>query len=125
MRTALLVALLALSAACSWAEVRYTASSLRDPFGGQPDTHKKFDESSMVEKRLQALTIQGVVASAKNPRAIINGKIHRVGSEPSPGIRITRIDKDGVYVMAGQREVLLSKQVQNTKGKMPHVQKTV
>ena len=99
------------------AEVRYTASALRDPFGGQPDIQKPVDESALVEKRLQALTIQGVVASEKNPRAIINGRIYRVGSEPVPGVRITRIDKNGVYVMAGLREVLLNRQTQTTKGK--------
>ncbi len=99
------------------AEVHYTASSLRDPFGGQPESQKPVDESLLVEKKLRTLIIQGVVASVKNPRAIINGKIYRVGSEPMPGIRIARIDKDGVYVMAGQKEVLLNRQTQTIKGK--------
>jgi hypothetical protein len=98
------------------AEVRYTAASLRDPFGGQTDLTPKAEDPSAADRRVQSLLIQGMVASPKNPRAIINGKIYRVGSEPVPGVKITRIDKNGVYVQTGQKEVLLNPKTQPAKG---------
>lgn len=112
-------AALLFSALAQAGEVRYTGSALRDPFGGGAEAANKPDGFPAVENRLQALAIQGIVTSPGNPRAIISGKIYRVGGEPMPGIKITRIEKDGVYVLTEQKEVLLNlnRRTQTTKGK--------
>lgn len=101
------------------AEVKYTASLLRDPFALQMDAPKPgIDEPDGLVKKVLLWTVQGVVASQTNPRAIINGKIYRIGAEPIPGVKVTRIDKDGVYVSVGQKEVLLNRRAQTmSKGK--------
>ena len=98
-------------------EIRYTASGDRDPFASPVVQKKIFEDSGASEKKLQSLGVQGVVASVKNPRAIINGKIYRIGNEPMPGVRIVRIDKDGVLVMSGEKETLLRRPSPTIKGK--------
>lgn len=121
-RLLLLMALFMSTAAASgWAEIKYTASSLRDPFARQIEAPTKTpeDEPNVIEKKLLLLAVQGIVASPTNPRAIINGKIYRIGGEPMPGVKITKIVTNGVYVSTGQQEILLSrKTLPTSKGKM-------
>ena len=89
-------------------EVRYTSDSLRDPFSLTVGRRSPaVDEPALTETNLRGLTIQGILASVKDPRAIIDGKIHRVGSEVAPGAKIVRIEKNGVTVLSGQKEILL------------------
>ena len=90
------------------AEVRYTGDSLRDPFSlTVVRRNPAVDEPALTETNLRGLTIQGILASVKDPRAIIDGKIHRVGSEVAPGAKIVRIEKNGITVLSGQKEILL------------------
>ena len=98
-------------------EIRYTASGDRDPFASPVVQKKIFEDSGASEKKLQSLSVQGIVASVKNPRVIINGKIYRIGNEPIPGVRIARIDKDGILVMSGEKETLLRRPSPTIKGK--------
>ncbi len=117
MTFSLLALLLLTTAPAQSAEIRYTGMSGRDPFAA-PLARKTGEDPSASEKKLRAFVVQGVVASAANPRALINGKIYRVGSELLPGAKITRIVKAGVYVTSGEKEILLSQPAPSIKGKM-------
>ena len=113
-----LMTLLILTAApAQSAEIRYTGMSGRDPFAAPVD-RKTGEDPSAAEKKLRSFVIQGIVASADNPRALINGKIYRVGSELLPGAKITRIVKAGVFVMSGDKEILLGRSTPSIKGKV-------
>ena len=99
------------------AQVSYTAAGGRDPFAAPFVQKKSAEDPGAMETRLQSFTIQGVLASSKNPRAIINGKIYRVGNELASGIKITKISKEGVFVMIGGKETLINRAKPTTKGK--------
>lgn len=99
------------------AAVTYTGAEGRDPFSSLLEQKKMIEDPNLEEKKLRSLVVQGLVASAANPRAIINGKIYRVGNDLLPGIKVTRIQKEGVFVMIGEKETLLSRAIQPTKGK--------
>ncbi len=99
------------------AEVTYTGAAGRDPFALSVERRKAVEDIGAIEKSLRSLAVQGIVASASNPRAIINGKIYRIGNELLPGVRLTRIAKEGVYVTSGEKETLISRSIQPIKGK--------
>lgn len=113
-----LAAILMFVSKSSWCtEISYTGESGRDPFAMPFENRKVVESVDVDEKKLQALAVQGIVASSANPRAIVNGKIYQVGKELLPGVKITRIQKEGVFVMIGDKETLLSRVTQPTKGK--------
>ncbi len=99
------------------AEVPYTAGDSRDPFATLLQRKKVAPGPEAGEHELRSLVVQGIVATPSNPRAIVNGKIYKIGSSILPGIRITRIEKEGLFVMIGEKETLLSRPTQPTKGK--------
>ena len=114
-----LTALLLLTAApAQSAEVRYTGASGRDPFAAPFDRKSMGEDPNDSEKKLRTFVVQGVFASASNPRAFINSKIYRVGSELLPGAKITRIVKDGIFVTSGDKEILLNRSTPSLKGKI-------
>ena len=110
---ALFIVFCLLTAVPAHAEVRYTGAAVRDPFSADPSKQRRapaVDEATSIEKQLQTMTIEGLVASSKNPRAIINGKIYRIGEEIKPGLKIKHIDKSGVLLASSDKEMLLTQQ---------------
>jgi len=112
-----LLALLFSSQPSQGAEVVYTGEGGRDPFAAPFENKKIVENPDINLKKMESLSVQGIVASAANPRAIVNGKIYRVGNDVLPGIKISRIEKEGVFVMVGEKETLLAKPIQPIKGK--------
>lgn len=99
------------------AKIEYTGESGRDPFSSPFEQKRVVESAEANEKKLQTLVVQGIVASSSNPRAIVNGKIYRVGNELLPGVKVTRIEKEGVFVLSGEKETLLTRPIQPIKGK--------
>ncbi len=98
-------------------EVVYTGGSYRDPFVGQVQ-EKVADDTFKIEQKIRALAVQGVLLSAKNPRAIIGNKIYNVGSSLESG-KITRIDKDGVAVTVNGKEIIIEQKIRKAKYEAP------
>ncbi len=99
------------------AEVGYTGGEGRDPFASLLEQKKIAGGADLEETGLRSVVVQGIIVSPSNPRAIVNGKIHKIGGAVMPGIKITRIEKEGVFVMLGEKEILLNRPAQQTKGK--------
>ena len=93
----------------SAAEMRYTGADLRDPFVTLSQ-EKPVDEFLLVEQRLKSMNVEGLLLSPTNPRAIIGGKIYRIGSVLDVG-KISRIDKEGVAVTVNGREVVIEQKI--------------
>ncbi len=81
--------------------VEYTGHTHRDPFsdprqaaasGGAP-----VDTAAQQERQLAATPVQGILFSSGESRAIVDGKIVKVGSRVGAG-RIVAIDRDGVTI---------------------------
>ncbi|MDP2923585.1 MAG: hypothetical protein Q8O30_07720 [Candidatus Omnitrophota bacterium] len=67
----------------------------RDPF--------MRSQSISVEKELSGINLSGIIWDAKNPKAIINGKIISVGSKIKENTVVV-IKPDGVVLTDGERE---------------------
>jgi len=98
-------------------EVRYTGASFRDPFAGRVQ-EKPADESVKTEQRLKTMSIQGILLSENNPRAIIGGKIYHVGSALDSG-KISRIDKEGVAVTLNGKEIIIEQKIRKPANEIP------
>ena len=89
----------------AWAEIRYTAGSLRDPFSEQY-AEKPVDEGALLEESLKKMDVQGMVLSGQNTYAIINGKIYHVGNMLGAA-KIVNIDKTGVTASYRNKQILI------------------
>lgn len=102
----------------AWAEeIRYTGASFRDPFAVRVQ-EKPVDESAKTEQRLKAMSIQGLLLTENDPRAIIGGKIYNVGSVLDSG-KVSRIDKEGVAVTVNGKEIIIEQKIRKTANEIP------
>ena len=75
---------------------QYTGKSLRDPFVDTTEVRPP-DETVSMQRSVSSMTVQGILYTAENPVAIIDGKIYRVGSRLGAG-QVVSIEKEGVTV---------------------------
>lgn len=93
--------------------IEYEAEGLRDPFKVYEEEYKKRKEEVAVGKEpiqiepLPSLTIQGIVWGGSAPLGIINDKVVKVG-DTIEGVKIIKIDRDGIKVLYHGREYNLS-----------------
>ncbi len=89
--------------------VEYTGRKYRDPFADPrqaPISTTSVDTAAQQERQLAATPVQGILYSTEQPKAIVGGKIVRVGSKVGPG-EVSRIDRDGVAVVFNNKEFVL------------------
>jgi len=97
---------------CPWRDLKYTARSLRDPFGSPfelragPFAGEEIEKESTVKYGLSHLKIEGMVWGTTMPQVIINGMVLRVG-EVIQGAEILSIRKEGVYVLHEGNQYIL------------------
>ena len=84
------------------AEVRYTGKTFRDPFMDVTEI-RPVDETSVMQQSIDSMNVQGILYSADNPVAIINGKIYRVGSRLGTG-QVVSIEKESVTITQGDKQ---------------------
>lgn len=98
-------------------EIEYSAEGLRDPF----EPYIKKEEKTPEAIRAQAqeavsiappsLTIQGIIWGGSFNQAIINNKVVKEG-DTIEGTQIIKIEKNGITVLYGGREFILSSPAQ-------------
>lgn len=93
--------------------MEYKAKQLRDPFGDLAP-HPSADRPVESERLISELELQGVVIGGEEgPRAIVSGRIVKVGSKLKIG-EVTAISQKGVTVRYEGKDYLLKR-----KGKKP------
>jgi hypothetical protein len=95
-------------------EVRYTGAAFRDPFGGQARPNPADNNNARLDQQIKSMTIQGLLLAGKNSRAIIDGRIYRIGSVLGAG-RVTRIDQDGVTITINGKETIIKPKIRKTR----------
>jgi hypothetical protein len=92
--------------------VEYSAENerLKDPFQ-KPASLQETDQTPAEAKPLPALAVQGVIWGGRFPQAIINDTVVKVG-DTLEGVKVTKINKDGVIVFFDNREYNLSSPAQ-------------
>jgi hypothetical protein len=99
--------------------VEYTAGDLRDPFSNLAPPPMEEQPKVEVEQSasiISTFVLQGVVIGGKEPSAIVNEKIVKIGSKLNVGV-VSNITKDGVYVRYGGKEYLLKRVDKRGQGK--------
>ena len=84
--------------------VQYNSDNFRSPFEG-------FTGEAVAkpqEVALPNIAVQGVITGGTFPQAIINDKVVKVGDTITEGIKIVNIEKDGVTIFYGERQVKLA-----------------
>ncbi len=86
------VLIVGLLLACDVYAVEYAGQKFRDPFGlvNQPQP-----KQSQTATRKSPLVLQGLVWNAKQPQAVINGKVVQAGSVLND-VKILEVTKEGV-----------------------------
>lgn len=84
-------------------KVEYNVSVCRDPFIIQQAKEGTAEKPREVEITLPVLKIQGIVWGGKNPQAIINGKVFKIGSVIDDA-HIVDINKNGVDIFFQGRQ---------------------
>jgi len=104
--------------------LEYNSGNLKDPFEGPFDKQEKENISSEKPEDIKPpdLVVQGITWSENGNRAIINNKVVSAG-DTLEGVKVTRIDKDGVVVVyKGRQHILeapakkMTGSVKNTEG---------
>ena len=101
-------------------EIYYTGTGLRDPFVSSSQ-EKPVDDFVLIEQRLKAMNVEGLLLSPSNPRAIISGKIYHVGSVLDAG-KVSKIDKEGIAVVIGGKEVVIEQKIRKPVHDKPKLQ---
>jgi len=108
------------------AQVEYTAKMLRDPFIEEVKeiSAKEMEEATALaeaqaetramEESIDTLAVEGIVHSIKNPVAIINGQIYRVGSHLGSGV-VVKIEKEGVTISMSDKQFTLKQTLKKKK----------
>ncbi len=84
-------------------KVEYNASVCRDPFIIQQAKEGTVEKPMEAEITLPVLKIQGIVWGGKNPQAIINGKVFKIGGVIDDA-HIVDINKNGVDIFFQGRQ---------------------
>jgi len=87
------------------AAVEYTGRSFGDPFDSGETTGAPLDADKGAAE-ISSMSLEGLVWGAKYPQAIINGQVVTLGSTVE-GFEVVAIDKTGVQLRTGGREVHL------------------
>ena len=85
------------------AAVEYTGRSFGDPFDSG-ETGAAPVESGQGAAEISSMSLEGLVWGAEYPQAILNGQIVKIG-DTLEGYEVVAIDKTGVQLRAGGREV--------------------
>ena len=103
-----------LSAAPALAAVRYNGKALRDPFTDPNAVVAKVDSDQTMQTAFKTLKLQGILYSAENPRAIVNGKIVAIGGDVAGQAKVTAIHRDSVVLSANGKTYTLNETIRKT-----------